>query len=297
MSRIVLTGIDGANPLGFLASVGLLRTASQQFERARLGFLDDGSYRPFVENVDAALEEIVATDAAAAAGPQPWRLSYAKAEKRGQKTVEDLKAPPEAFRAFLLASIDLWLKGDCEAVAYGAAFGTSNAVDGNGNTKPTAFHFTAANQQFLGAIEAIRAQVDVHWARKSLFEGNASRSGGNVRWDPAADRNYALMADNPNAEGTSVDAPLEWLAFRALPLFPTIPEKTRVRTTAVSGWSDEMAFTWPLWSAPATWRTVMSLIRLRPEGQSTRGVFAVARSTIRRTSQGFGNFGPASVSN
>ena len=296
MSRVILSGMNGANPLGFLASVGLLRVASKKFETARLGFLDDGSYRPFIDGVDEPLDELVAEDAESGAGEQPWRLTYGKAEKRGEKAVADLKAPPDAFRGFLTRNVAAWIAGNGESAAFAAAYGTSTAVDGKGNTKPTAFHFTAANQQFLGTIELTREAIDVEWSRQALFNGNAARPGGNVRWDPAADRNHALMAENPNTEGTAVCAPLEWLAFNSLPLFPTVPIKTRVFTTAVSGRGDEMVFTWPLWNCAASERTVASLLRLRVDEWRERGVFASARSTIRRSSQGFGNFGPASVS-
>ena len=296
MSRTVLAGMSGANPLGFLASLGLLRIAAKKFDSARLGFLADGGYQPFIEGVEGPLEALVADDAKESAGQQPWRLRYGKKEKRGEKFVEDLKAPPEAFLNFLHDCIGRWVHGDCEAAEYAAAYATSTAVDGKGNTKPTAFHFTAANQQFLGAIETIRASIDLEWSRSALFDGNAARPGGNVRWDPAADRNYALMAENPNTEGTSVNAPLEWLAFRALPMFPTVPFKSRVLTTGVSGRGDDAAFIWPLWSDAASVRTVAGLVRLGPSSTGGRGVFATARAAIRRTSQGFGNFGPASVS-
>lgn len=296
MSRVILSGMNGANPQEFLASIGLLRIASKKFETARLSFLEDGSYRPVIDGVNEPLAELVAENAASGAGEQPWRLTYGKAEKRGEKAVADLKAPPDAFRGFLTRNIDAWLAGNGESAAFAAAYGTSTAVDGKGNTKPTAFHFTAANQQFLGAIEFSRAAVDVEWSRQALFKGNAARPGGNVRWDPAADRNYALMAENPNTDGTAVCAPLEWLAFNALPLLPTVPIKARVFTTGISGRGDEMAFTWPLWNCAASTRTVASLVRLRIDEWRERGVFAFARSTIRRSSQGFGNFGPASVS-
>ncbi|MBE2251184.1 MAG: hypothetical protein IAE78_16715 [Myxococcus sp.] len=297
MRKVVLTGLTGTNPLHFLASVGLLRIAARVHDRARLAFLDDGSYRPFVEGIDESLAGLVARDATEQAGPQPWRLQYGKVEKRGEKFVEDLKPPPETFRSFLDSALSRWVEtGDSEGAAYAAAYGTSTAVDNKGNTKPTAFHFTAANQQFLGAIEAIRASIDEDWCRAALFEANALRPGGNVRWDPGADRNYALMADDPNTEGTSVNAPLEWLAFRALPLLPCVPIKARVFTTAVSGRGDSAAFSWPLWRAPASLRTVASLLRLPAEADARRGLFAAVRASIRRTSQGFGNFGPGSVS-
>lgn len=301
MSRIVLTGMSGANPLGFMASVGLLRVVSHESPMARLGFLDDASFHPFIEGPELELDVLVAADAKAASGKQPWRLQYEKVEKKGTTVVSDLKPPPEEFATFLLKVVHAWSKGDEEGADYAAAYATSVARDGKGNTKPTAFHFTAANQQFLGAVETLRGTIDREWVNESLFSGAALRPGGNIRWDPAADRNYALMAKNPNDDGTSVDAPLEWLAFRALPMFPTVPRGTRVFTTAVQGRGDEMRFSWPLWHPASSLDAVRSLLvgslddeegpRLR-----SRGVFAVCASEIRRTSQGFGNFGPASAS-
>ncbi len=298
MTRVILKGVSGTSPLGFLSSVGLLRVVTSQDPAARLGFLDDGSFQPFLETTAESLEQLVAADARAAAGRQPWRLAYAKAE--GMPPVADLKAPPAAFESFLRESVKDWLRGRGEGAEYAASYGTSVARDGKGNTKPTAFHFTAANQQFLGAIENLRALVDEDWALASLFDGGASRPGGNVRWDPCADRNYALMAENPTTDGTSVDAPLEWLAFRGLPFFPTVPFGSRIETTAVRGRGDEMRFTWPLWSRGAGSDSVRSVINLRLDdkkgsGLGARGVFAVCSSEVRRTSQGFGNFGPASV--
>jgi hypothetical protein len=291
--------------LGFLASLGLLSVLTRETESARLGFLDDGSCRAFVDGFsdDDVIVAAIVRDAQSAVGTQPWKLSYEKQEKKGVRRVADLKAPPAVFEAYLRLAVERWCNGDDEAVAYAAAYGTSIARDGKDNTKPTAFHFTAANQEFLKAVEESRAQVDVEWTRESLLTGYAVRPGSNLRWDPAAERNWALMANNPNDEGTSVDAPLEWLAFRGLPLFPTFPKNSGVRprviTTAVMGRSDEMRFAWPLWTVPASLSTVSSLVRIEWKTIDARhkaqGIFAVCRSEIRRTSQGFGNFGPAIV--
>jgi len=286
--------VSGANPLGFLAALGLLRLLRSQSDQARLGFLSDGSFHPFVEGFDGDLSALVARDAVLAAGKQVWSLEYKKQEKKGVKVVADLKAPPDAFASFLSACVEHWFRGEGEAVAYAAAFGTSVAVDGKGNTKPTAFHFTAANQQFLGTVEAIRASVTFEWAARSLFEGHAGHPGFNLRWDPAAERNWALMANDPSKDDTRVDAPLEWLAFRGLPLFPSFPRGTRIITTAVSGRGNDMEMTWPLWSVPVSLETVRSVLQMTWSGVSRdramRGVFAVCTAAIRRTSQGFGKF-------
>jgi hypothetical protein len=297
---VVLSGWSGANPLGFMASLGLLRLLSQRSSTARIGFLSDGSFHPFVEL--PAIEDLpalVAEDAALAGRRNDWLLEYEKLEKKGARVVADLKAPPHAFETFVDRCIELWSNGDGEAAAFAASFGTTVALDGKGNTKPTAFHFTAANQEFLGSVEAIRESVTADWAKRSLFEGHAVKPGSNLRWDPSAERNWALMADNPNEEGTSVDAPSEWLGFRGLPLFPCFPVGSRITTTCVDGRGDAMRLTWPLWSLPASLETVRSVLQLDWAGpaaeRSARGIFGVCTSAIRRTAQGFGNFGPASV--
>lgn len=298
MARVALRGIDGSSPLGFLAALGLLRLASVDNDRARLGFTPNGSFRAFFDETTGDLAKIVTADAARATHDMPWLLRYEKVEKNGARQVMDLKAPPAVFREFACRSIEAWRKGEQEGAGYAAAFGTTVAVDGKGNTKPTAFHFTAANQQFLGTVKLIRGSVTEEWVRASLFEGHARRPGSNLRWDPTAERNWALMASNPNTEGTSVDAPIEWLAFRALPFLPSFPRGSRILTTGVTGRGEHMEFSWPLWQCALTAATVQSVLQASwsdARERSARGIFAICTSSIRRTSQGFGNFGPATI--
>lgn len=332
MTRTVLKGLNGSNPLGFLASVGLLRVIDHQVgSAARLGFTDDGTFHAWIE-CDAGVDVagLVAADAAAAAGPQPWRIEYEKKEKKGVKVVADLKAPPDAFSKFLALAIDEWCAGNPQRADYTAAYGTDVARDGKDNTKPTAFHFTAANQQFLGTVEETRSIVTREWVDRAIHLPGQTESGPNLRWDPDAERSRALMGVNPNDDGTTVNAPLEWLAFRGLPAFPCVPIGNQIVTCGVTGRrQDELHFHWPLWSCGASYATVRSLLilpaawvtkeqdakrsiekepahlrfvaRLQRDieraGQErrARGIFAICTSEIRRTAQGFGNFGPALV--
>jgi hypothetical protein len=301
MSRIQFAGVDGSNPLGFLAALGLLRI----FPGARLSFSDDGSFQASLDGLDKNESDIatfVSGDAKAAEdGYAPWRFTYTKAatRKQGPLEVADLKPPPDDFKRFLSTCVEAWLTGKEEAARYAAAYGTDVAVDGKGNTKPTAFHFTAAQQTFLGAVEDIRASVTQEWVRKSLFEGHGEKPGSNLRWDPGSERNWALMANNPSGNGTQVDAPIEWLAFRGLPLLPSFPRGTRIITTGVVGRGDDMTFTWPLWTVPATLQTTRSVLQVDwtedANERRARGIFAICSSAIRRTNQGFGNFSPSTV--
>ncbi len=307
MSRIDLKGVDGSNPLGFMAALGLLRIVPG----TKLAFLDDGSYQAFVVGLDISESDLkkhilrlIARDVQSARKPSaPWCFTYTKAatRKKRSEVVADLKPPPDDpnFTKFLQGCVEAWRKGDEEAAAYAAAYFTDVAVDGKRNTKPTAFHFTAANQTFLGQVESIRDLVTEEWVEQALFEGHAERPGTNLRWDPGSERNWALLAEDPNKKGTRVNAPLEWLAFRGLPLLPSFPQGTRIATTGVVGRGDDMTFTWPLWSAPASLQTTRSLLQVDWTGnakeRAARGIFAICSSRIRRTSQGFGNFAPSAV--
>ncbi|MGH7717981.1 MAG: type I-G CRISPR-associated protein, Cas3-extension family [Gemmatimonadaceae bacterium] len=310
MTRVGLKGLKGSNPLGFMASVGLLRLLDREAGKAaRLGFTDDGTFHAWIEcDPDLDTADLVARDAAAGVGPQPWRLEYEKLEKKGIKVVADLKPPPEVFSQFLDLAIGEWIAGRPERADHAAAYGTDVACDGKQNTKPTAFHFTAANQQFLGTVEETRRIVTKDWIERSLHLAAQTVPGSNLRWDPDAERSRALMGVNPNDDGTVVNAPLEWLAFRGLPAFPCVPIGDQIVTCAVTGRrQDALQFHWPLWSCGATYATIRSLLVLtaawteaRNPGRAiashrARGVFAVCTSEIRRTAQGFGNFGPALV--
>lgn len=297
MNTIELPGISGANPLGFLATLGLLRVIERSNKSARVFFRSDGSYSAALMTPVDDVARLISEDASDRTDESEWMLEYEKAEKKGTKTVADLKAPPEVFVQYAAQKIEQWISGRPLGAEYAAAFATAVAVDGKGNTKPTAFHFTAANQQFLKAVRAIRQMIDYEWAAEALRQ-SAERSGENLRWDPAAERNWALMAENPNSEGTRVNAPLEWLAFRGLPLLPSYPVGPRIVTTGVSGRGEEMMWSWPLWSVPASLGTVRSILSVdwsNRRERKLRGIDYVCRAPIRRTAQGFGNFGPASV--
>lgn len=297
-----LDGVVGTNPRDFLAALGLLRLAAAREPAARLSFSDDGAFVAQIDGV--AIDSLVgwvAEDACSQAGPQPWRLVYDKQEKNKLRVVADLKPAPAVYARFLAQAIEAWVAGQDEQAEYAAAYGSDAeaAVDrAHGNVKPTALHFTAGQQAFLETVEKVRESVRDDWVLDALAGRPAERGGANLRWDPGAERLYALMASDPSVAPTTVNAPLEWLAFRALPLLPSVPRGRGLATTGFRGRHGDMQFAWPLWSAPASLATVRSLLALDwfDPRAGRPGVGAVCTVEVRRSAQGgYGSFSPAVV--
>jgi hypothetical protein len=310
---ISLQGLDGQNPLGFLAALGLLRILDEHAQKAlmtspALGFC---ATPPFAARIvfDASFErvkEIVLADAATQVSSNVLRLAY---DEKGElcspeavNATRDLKPSPAAARQFLaLAAGAERRDGDL------AAGMLSDVVqDNNGVSKPTAFHFTAGQQAFLEMVEALRAGIDDASLDEALIGPWRSTSKlPSLNWDSSVARLYALRASNPSGEKRGSVPAANWLAVHALAFFPVMPERNRgraaLRTTNVGlGWKD-VPFTWPLWTEPAGEKVIASLLRLDSSRRTQRerlalGISTVFRSRILRSDQGgYGSFTPPDV--
>jgi hypothetical protein len=235
-------------------------------------------------------------------------LKYEKPGKEGGKVAWDLKPPPDRFRRYLLSLVASSAPGARQNVDLAAAFATDVAKDNGGNTKPTALHFTAGQQEFLRMVNDLlhgtekEPPVGESDIREALFgPWTYSRPLPVLQWDATASRDYALRASDPSKEKKQGVAGAEWLAVRGLPFFTAVPRGTRVLTTACfGGWKDG-GMRWPLWTGwldPGTIATALSLNLedMRPRERAARGIAVVLESAIRRSDQGgYGSFTPARV--
>lgn len=322
---IMLTGLDGANPLAFLASLGVLRALDHrarlhQRPLPRLSWVDEGCWRPVVHgmpSLDAIVNEIVEDRSSWAEDPA-FLLAY---DETGMNLVDpilatgkfgrDLKPKPEAMRAFLdgIALRVTVRQTSQERIALrrtletAACYGSELVQDNNGNTKPTAFHFTAGQQQFMKAIAELQEKVceaDFYealvgpWRRESTLP--------NMGWDATNARLYALRASNPSGDKKTTVAGADWLAFVGLGAFPSFPGRGRLNTTGIKGGWKDSSFAWPVWDRPASWQTARSLFRspklaeLEESERRARGIAATFAASIARSDQGgYGSFSPAAV--
>jgi hypothetical protein len=309
MTALVLGGLEAHNPLGFLAALGLLRVldrdaSARGLAAPCLGFVDQGTYvaRLVTSYSLEAIIDIVLRDAAAQADNRALQLTYdADGEllPPGAKGgTRDLKPSLGGARALLEQAAT----ADRQSAALAAAWFSELIPDNNNNTKPTAFHFTAGQQAFLGMVEELRRGITADHLREALQGPWLNTSPlPSLSWDASVARLYALRAGNPAKERRGSVPGANWLAVLGLAFFPVVARGTRLVTTCVTGgWKDSI-FRWPVWSPVAEASTIASLLKLdatswTAEARAALGISTVFGCRILRSDQGgYGSFAPAAV--
>lgn len=307
LAAIDLHGLDGQNPLGFFASLGLLRVLDERTAaskpRPRLSFLDDGRVaRLHAAGSFSDLCGVVLEDAQGRYGSAALALAYDEegelVEPSREDAIADLKPSPEAATEFF----ESLLHQDRRSQDLATAFFAEGVVDNNGNTKPTAFHFTAGQQKFLEMAGELRRSLQLHHVEEAL-QGPWRNLDPlpSLSWDSTVARQYALRAVNPSGEKRGSVAAANWLALIGLSFFPVQVRRGRLVTTGVKGGWKDSVFRWPVWSLPSTRYEVASLLRgdvasLTRLEREALGISQVFRSAISRSDQGgYGAFAPAAV--
>lgn len=298
MSEIVLKGIDGANPLGFLAAAGTLSTAAGSFcPDATLSWRRVwGSWRPVLRGCPDEEGSFCDKITKALKGANSEPFEYEK------------KLPFEAAR---LAEVLRRTKAnarpeDRRTVDFLAAFGCEVCED-KGVFEDTFFRMVrsgdSAGQGLLFYALAIRQAVDATQIHRTLFRTwDYVDDGFSLRWDPLEDQRYALRWDDPS-KNKNPYAPRNMrganaLALEALPLFPTAPVGKRLETTGFSRQGRRIFFSWPIWEASVGMATLRSVLSMREIHKKTpsrehlraQGIVEVYRCRRIEPNQYYRNF-------
>ncbi len=302
-NSIRLQGLDGSNPLAFLAALGTLRTLTLALpdESVKMNWEEyEGAWRPRVwcslaGDGDALIDKF---DDLLARGAD--RASFAIGD--------NLNLPAVEFRSHLLKSIE-----HAESLTnptaridadFLAAFGSEAVTNDDNTMQDTALRTMsgAGHQHFLKFFRELVSKTDADHLRRALFlkwdyadEGR----GMNLRWDPLDDRRYALRWENPSADPNKTMRGANRLAIEALPLLPTMPTVGRLATTGFQGsGARNTFFTWPIWNVPLGTPVIASLLcrtselTERSDLRSPLGIVALYTSA-RITTGKFRNFTPA----
>ncbi|HEX3955966.1 MAG TPA: hypothetical protein VHZ03_04960 [Trebonia sp.] len=300
MTDIPLPALEGTNPLGFLAALGVLDAISATTPGVTLRWTDDlvphavvgapGDLGQLLDTLHKDREHWAgSTVLRFPADGQP--LADAKPDGRQLRQWFEHVGDQNRHRA----EADLL----CALVA-------EEAFDNNGRAKPTHLHFTAGQQRFLSMVRELAAAVDCDRLQEAICGPWRYDSPlPSLSWDSRGERVYAVRAVNPSNEKRLGVPGADWLAFRGLIFYPvTRTSRGSLRTTACDTEWKRSAFRWPIWTSPATRHVVRSLVadpslvsqspRVTPADLAARGIASIRQASIRRSDQGgYGSFGAA----
>ncbi|MGH2405345.1 MAG: type I-G CRISPR-associated protein, Cas3-extension family [bacterium] len=300
MTGLEFRGLDGANPLAFLAGLGTLCTLTRAWpdRMVRIGWQRSaGAWRPLLATDTRATE----TEVVAALDRELRR----EGARRPFELGPDLNVTPDHFRevAGKVASAD---PPDRRSADFLAAFGCEAMVS-NGTIQDTALRTMsgAGHQHFLDSMKELVARTTAEHLRAALFDSwRYDDERPSMRWDPSDDRRYALRWRDPSKDQIRTVRGANRLAVEALVLFPTAPVGSRLETTGFRGrGSRDTYWRWPIWTAPVSVDVVRSLVALswiQPIGERpfdremlTRMGIAEVYSSQRLTVGKYRNFSPA----
>lgn len=300
MSGTILKGIEGTNPLGFFAALGIQVVFASESEQPRLWWSDDVTPRAVVDLnftiervADQALKTFVRWKDSPAMTPQSGEGSF-------MTKGDELKLASTDLRTYLAQVHDSDSVG-----ALATALVAEGSLDNQEVSKPSDLYFTAGQQKFLKMARDILGGV----SREDLLIGlkgpwKYESKLPSLMWDIGDDAVYAHRAKNPSTEKKLTNPGPEALAVLGLSLHPVFAGNGRTLTQGCSGSWKTGYYSWPVWSKPASLNAVRSFLAHAYEPTlagrhrwfRSWGIEKVLRSPIRRSDQGgYGTFGPYEI--
>lgn len=306
-AEILFRGIDGANPLGFLATIGCFALLSSKQDRARLAWrASGGRWKPVISGLELHQESTENRESALVCD------LYSALAATSQEPFEiDSKLP---FPAIVLADrlrdvLARTTSGNRHTADILAAYGSEAITDDKGAFEATAFCMVRSGDSAGNGLPAYALELRKSCGEQELLHALFKRwgyidQGPSLRWDPVEDRRYALTWIDPKKDSKNKPVMIgaNVLALEALGLFPSVPDGARLRTTGFATLSrSRTVFTWPLWEPWLSYDELRSIVGLAELHKLTpdrgvlrrRGIVEVFRSERIAPNQYYRNFTPA----
>lgn len=268
-SSIALDLWMGANPLAFLAALGVLRLLARIMPQHDLRLSWEqrfGAWRPLLWTVKSLDEATIAKalvenglDLSTMFSEELLAASEAaspKNKKREPRWKGKLLFPIEPFRSF------------CRVASESPSVRAETMSIGEEDeevARRTRFDFTAGQQAFLSMLRELRESCTQEEVQQSLFVGwHYSATAVSMRWDTQDEkRQYALQSVDPTntKNPPAADRGATFLAVEALPLFPLVPDH-RASQAGFAGEGDSRCWSWPIWTCPVGLDVIRSLLTL-----------------------------------
>ncbi len=253
--QILLTGIDGANLLAFLAALGALQMLAQAWpnREVRMKWAPSaGAFRPALEwHGDDGDPLDAISDRLNELGPETWfdRDALNFTDKEHEQLLHSART-----------------MADPHLAARAAALGAMCMPDQRKREiqwRRQPLHCLSGQQGFFKACRTIVDKTTFGHVKTALLEPWSYADDGkgmSLRWDPIDDRRHALRWSDPSGAEQRMVRGAYRLAIEGLGMFPCLPGERRTRTVAFHGPARALGITWLIWGIPATAETAQSLL-------------------------------------
>ncbi len=279
MNAFELLGIDGGNPLGFMAALGVLRAVTIADPLARMGWLVDAT--PPRPTMHTALDENGAADAVLAEAG----IASKVIENLGDDICRPLDKWERNWQEAACKALEEWhnmgcLPGMPSPTDYFAAFVSANGEGNDSKRQISWLDFcNAASSQYLfknfrKAMAILvgeptsasrlpnapdRQQRGRDLIVANIFRGEnycSTQKGISMNWDPASLREHALRWIKPENEEKPVDVPQNVCAFLGFAALSSMLVGNRLKTCGVD--PQGAFFSWRLPQAPVQYAEALS---------------------------------------
>ena len=287
-----LPGLEGNNPLGFLAALGVQEALHIQDLDVRLWWTNE--LIP-TDVVDVPLDRLVECISTALQG---WSKHRSLNPHISSKDSSAKFSPPD-IRQYLKVTQDQKIGSSLATALISEA-----SIDNKGVAKPSDLYFTAGRLLFVKIARTLLASLDEDDIESALLGPWKERSTSSLGWDTSYIP-YSRAPTKPGAGDKSAYPGPEALAVLGMSRHPVFTGNKRTLTQGCSGTWQHTLYTWPIWHHPSGYGTVRSLLAQarHPEIDERHsrlykgwGILLICQSEISRNrGQGGGMFGPPRI--
>lgn len=262
---LLLAGLDGGNPLGFLAALGLLRVLTNVPEVVPVRMKWKPAGGALIPIIQSCSERTLDEDALLHSLTGALASDITKHPVRQLDLLGQAKDDETERRQVFLDRFDEAAGGDRMPSDWLAALASDFAPAGAINQLQT-----ARRDYYYGNLTSVIKATKIDHLRRSIFQSwdyADQLDNQSLHLDPSEDRRHAHQWNKPAGDpdrkrfGGMLGA--NRLAIEAIPLFTSLPEAGTLRTVGFTGHrSANTRWTWPLWSVAISLPVVQSLLLL-----------------------------------
>src|SRR2546422_4855518 len=307
---LILVGLDGSNPLAFLAAVGTLRILSLTWSNrsVRMAWSDQvgAGWRPVITADDLVTDDTVRRQAIALDAIEGMLGDAIEDHPIG--VLRELKVldkkDSRAIHQFFLERSNASTDSDREVADWLSAIASEFAPDATSQLQTTRRDYFYEN---LRSVMALTKRADLHRCLFAQWDYADPLANQSLHIDPTEDRRHAYQwhqpTSDPNRSKRGGMLGANRLAIEAIPLFQSVPANQKLLTKGFSGSrAHNTRWTWPIWSCPLACDEVSYLLSLSdlqleepdPNSMRARGIaaaFRCRRVLVEKTP----NFTPATA--